>query len=205
VRAFDAGRSPTTGLLAGMVITLAVVSADSYYLTRQISRLRALQTDLADRSRRDSLQLLRIQNDLNTLGLAMRDMLDSSEPYPLTAWSGQFQRVRLDLEDALRRQDQLAVGARTPEQRQYLTDSLAQFWDAADRIFALAGSGHETEARAQIRISLQADRPRSAPRSRGCSSRTTKANRKPPGGCRASTIRWSGRSTPSWQSPSRRS
>jgi signal transduction histidine kinase len=139
-----------------MVFTLAAVSADSYYLTRQISRLRALQTDLADRSRRDSLQLLRIQNDLNTLGLAMRDMLDSSEPYPLTAWSGQFQRVRLDLEDALRRQDQLAVGARTPEQRQYLADSLAQFWDAVDRIFALAASGHETEARAQIRISLQA-------------------------------------------------
>jgi signal transduction histidine kinase len=139
-----------------MVFTLAAVSADSYYLTRQISRLRALQTDLADRSRRDSLQLLRIQNDLNTLGLAMRDMLDSSEPYPLTAWSGQFQRVRLDLEDALRRQDQLAVGTRTPEQRQYLADSLAQFWDAADRIFALAANGHETEARAQIRISLQA-------------------------------------------------
>jgi signal transduction histidine kinase len=139
-----------------MVFTLAAVSADSYYLTQQIARLRVLQTDLADRSRRDSLQLLRIQNDLNTLGLAMRDMLDSSEPYPLTAWSGQFQRVRLDLEDALRRQDQLAVGVRTPEQRQYLADSLAQFWDAADRIFALAGSGHETEARAQIRISLQA-------------------------------------------------
>lgn len=139
-----------------MVITLAAVSADSYYLTRQITRLRALQTDLADRNRRDSLQLLRVQNDLNTLGLAMRDMLDSSEPYPLTAWSGQFHRVRLDLEDALRRQEQLAVGARTPEQRQYLADSLAQFWDAADRIFALAGSGHEAEARTQIRLSLQA-------------------------------------------------
>jgi len=139
-----------------MVITLAAVSADSYYLTRQIARLRALQTDLADRSRRDSLQLLRIQNDLNSLGVAMRDMLDSNEPYPLTAWASQFQRVRLDLEDALRREEQLAVEARTPEQRQYLTDSLAQFWDASDRIFALARDGHEAEARAQIRLSLQA-------------------------------------------------
>src|SRR5258705_5092607 len=92
--------SPTKGLLAGMVITLAAASADSYYLTRQIARLRALQTDLADRNRKDSLQLLRIQNDLNSLGLAMRDMLASDEPYPLTAWSAQFQRVRLDLEDA---------------------------------------------------------------------------------------------------------
>jgi len=142
-----------------MVITLAAASADSYYLTRQIARLRALQTDLADRNRKDSLQLLRIQNDLNSLGLAMRDMLDSDEPYPpypLSAWSAQFQRVRSDLDDALRREEQLGVATRTPEQRQYLADSLAQFWDASDRIFALARDGHEADARAQIRLSLQA-------------------------------------------------
>ena len=141
-----------------MVIILAAVAADSYYLTRQIGRLRVLQTGLADRNRKDSLQLLRIQNDLNSLGLAMRDMLDtdSSDPYPLTAWSAQFQRVRLDLEDALRREDSLAVATRTPEQRQYLADSLAQFWDASDRTFALARAGHEPDARAQIRLSLQA-------------------------------------------------
>jgi signal transduction histidine kinase len=156
MRAFDGARSPTTGLLVGMVITLAAASADSYYLTRQIARLRVLQTDLADRNRKDSLQLLRIQNDLNSLGLAMRDMLDSDEPYPLTAWSAQFQRVRLDLEDALRREEQLGVATRTPEQRQYLADSLAQFWDASDRMFALARGGHEADARAQIRLSLQA-------------------------------------------------
>jgi signal transduction histidine kinase len=156
MRAFAGARSPTKGLLVGMVITLAAASADSYYLTRQIARLRVLQTDLADRNRKDSLQLLRIQNDLNSLGLAMRDMLDSDEPYPLTAWSAQFQRVRLDLEDALRREEQLGVATRTPEQRQYLADSLAQFWDASDRIFALARDGHEADARAQIRLSLQA-------------------------------------------------
>ncbi len=158
MRAFDAGRSPATGLLVGMIITLAAVAADSYYLTRQIGRLRELQTGLADRNRRDSLQLLRIQNDLNTLGLAMRDMLDveGGDRYPLTAWSAQFQRLRLDLADALRREDQLAVSTRTAEQRQYLADSLAQFWDASDRIFALARDGHEPDARAQIRLSLQA-------------------------------------------------
>jgi signal transduction histidine kinase len=154
--AIDAARSPTKGLLVGMVITLAAVVADSNYLTRQIARLRVLQTDLADRNRKDSLQLLRIQNDLNSLGLAMRDMVDSDEPYPLTAWSAQFDRVRLDLEDALRREEQVAVARRTPEQRQYLTDSLAQFWDASNRIFSLARGGHEAEARAQIRLSLQA-------------------------------------------------
>jgi hypothetical protein len=35
-------------------------------------------------NRQESLQLLRIQDDLNQLPLAMRDMLDSTEPYPLS-------------------------------------------------------------------------------------------------------------------------
>ena len=150
------GRSPTTALLLGLIVTLAAVVADSWYVTRQISGLRVLQTDLADRSRRNSFQLLRVQNDLNLLGLAMRDMLDSDEPYPLTAWSAQFQRIRTDLDNALQREQEVAVSRRTPEQQKYLESSLAQFWDAADRIFALAGSGQEAEARVQIRLSLQA-------------------------------------------------
>jgi signal transduction histidine kinase len=115
-----------------------------------------LQNDLADRNRKDSLQLLRIQNELNSLALAMRDMLDNDQPYPLTAWSAQFQRMRTDLDDALRQEQQLAFVDRTPEQRQYLQSYLSQFWDAVDRTFALARDGKEAEARAQIRLSLQA-------------------------------------------------
>jgi len=150
------GRSPTAALLFGLAITLLTVLSYSRYITLQISRLRTVQRDLADRNRKDSLQLLRIQNDLNSLGLAMRDMLDHDEPYPLTAWMGQFQRIRADLEDAIRLEDQVAVGRRTPEQRQYLGSSLAQFWDAVDRTFALAKENKEEEAREQIRLSLQA-------------------------------------------------
>jgi signal transduction histidine kinase len=149
-------RSPTTALLLGLILTLAAVVADSWYVTRQIAGLRVLQTDLVDRSRKNSLQLLRVQNDLNQLGLAMRDMLDSDEPYPLTAWTAQFQRIRTDLDAALRSEQEVAVSRRTPEQRAYLESSLAQFWDATDRIFALAASGQDAEARAQIRLSLQA-------------------------------------------------
>ena len=150
------GRSPTPALLLGLIVTLAAVVGVSWYITRQISGLRALQTDLADRNRTDSLQLLRIQNDLNSLGLAMRDMLDGEAPYPVTAWSAPFARIRGDLDSALAREADVAVTRRTPEQTQYLASSLAQFWDAADRIFVLAGGGHEAEARAQIRLSLQA-------------------------------------------------
>lgn len=149
-------QSPTAGLLFGLAITLTAVVAYSWYTTQHISGLRTLQTDLADRNRKDSLQLLRIQNDLNSLGLAMRDMLDTEERYPLTAWSAQFHRIRLDLEDALRREEEVAVARRTPDQRRYLANSVAQFWDAVDRIFVLAGDGNEEEARAQIRLSLQA-------------------------------------------------
>ena len=149
-------QSPTLGLILGLVITLAAVVAYSWYITRQIRGLRELQNNLADRNRKDSLQLLRIQDDLNSLGLAMRDMLDNDEPYPLTAWQAQFQRVRSDLDDAFRREEELAVARRTPEQREYLGKSLAQFWDAVGRAFALAQAGKQAEAREQIRVTLQA-------------------------------------------------
>src|ERR1700729_1060439 len=126
-------RSPTPGLFLGLIITLAAVVACSGYITWQISGLRELQNNLVDRNRKDSLQLLRIQNDLNSLALAMRDMLDNDEPYPLTAWSAQFQRVRADLGDALRRERQVPPVNRSADQQEFLSNSIAQFWDAVDR------------------------------------------------------------------------
>lgn len=149
-------RSPTATLLLGLVITLIAVVAYSCYIILQISGLRSVQRDLVDRNRKDSLQLLRIQNDLNSLGLAMRDMLDNDEPYPLTAWAAQFQRIRSDLDDAFHIEQQVAVGRRTEEQRLYLENSLVQFWGAVDNTLGLARQGQEDEAREQIRLSLQA-------------------------------------------------
>ena len=142
--------------MLGLIITLAAVVVYSWYITLQISGLRRLQSDLVDRNRKDSNQLLRIQNDLNSLAIAMRDMLDADEPYPLTAWAAQFERIRGDLEDAMRLEEKFAVASRTPEQSQYLGNSMAQFWDAVDRTFALARDGKNREAREQIRLSLQA-------------------------------------------------
>jgi signal transduction histidine kinase len=149
-------RSPTAGLLLGLILTLAAVVAYSAYIVLQIKGLRQLQSDFAARSRKDSLQLLRVQNDLNSLALAMRDMLDADEPYPLSAWSTQFQRIHTDLDDALRREEQVALVERSPEQREYLRSALAQFWDAADRTFVLAQNGKQEDARSEIRVSLQA-------------------------------------------------
>lgn len=152
---FKPERSPTLALLFGLVITLAAVVAYTAYITHQLDGLRELQRDLTDRNRKDSLQLLRLQNDLNSLGMSLRDMLDTGQPYPLKAWAAQFQRLQQDLEDALRLEEKLSVAHRTPEQRQYLDDSLAQLWVASDRTFALAAQGNEAAARAEVRNSLQ--------------------------------------------------
>ena len=149
-------RSPTSGLLLGLVITLAAVVAYASYITVQLAGLRKLQSEMVDRNRKDSLQLLRVQNDLNSLALAMRDMLDTTEPYPLTAWTAQFERIRQDLDAGLILQERLAGANRTPEQRRYLSQSVAQFWDAVNRMFGLAQNGKDAEAREQIRLSLQA-------------------------------------------------
>jgi signal transduction histidine kinase len=142
--------------LLGLVITLAAVLAYAFYITVQLSGLRRLQSDLVERNRKDSLQLLRVQNDLNLIGLAMRDMLDAGEPYPLLAWSAQFERIHEDLGEGLELEAQFASAGRTPEQQQYLSQSVAQFWDAVNRMFLLASAGQDDEAREQIRLSLQA-------------------------------------------------
>ena len=148
--------SPTTGLLLGLVLTLAAVLVYSFYTRAQLTGLRKLQSEMVDRNRKDSLQLLRVQNDLNSLALGMRDMLDAREPYPLTAWSSQFERIREDLDAALKVEASVSPAARTEDQRQFLNQAVAQFWDAVHRMFESAASGKEKEARDQIQLTLQA-------------------------------------------------
>jgi signal transduction histidine kinase len=153
-------RSPTYRLLAGLLVMLLAVGVYSGYTIVQLRSLRSLQTGTIDRNRLDSLLLLRIQNSLNLLALAMRDMLDTDAGddrlYPLTAWKPQFQRIRADLEDALAREEKVAAIERDAGQRRYLADSFRQFWDSLDRVFDFAAAGKADEARIQIRNSLQA-------------------------------------------------
>jgi len=73
-------RGPARGLYLGLAVTILAVLAYGAYITIQFAGVRKLQSELVDRNRRDSLQLLRIQNDLNSIALAMRDMLDAGEP-----------------------------------------------------------------------------------------------------------------------------
>jgi signal transduction histidine kinase len=152
----SARRSPTFRLLAGFIFILTTVGIYSAYTVSQIRNLRRLQLGTIDRNRADSFLLLRIQGDLNSLALAMRDILDANEPYPLQAWEPQFARIRKDLADAVRHEAEYSPGNRTQQQTRYLEQSLRQFWDAAERIFVLAHQGQPQEARSQIQLSLQA-------------------------------------------------
>jgi len=147
--------APTRGLYLGLVITVLAVLSYAAYITFQFAGIHRMQSDLVDRNRRDSLQLLRIQNDLNSLGLAMRDMQDPTEPYPILAWVAQFERIRTDLVDALEHESAISEAAPTSEQRLYLNQSLSQFWDSVNRMFSLAQSGFESDAAQQIRDTLQ--------------------------------------------------
>ncbi len=144
--------SPTNRLLIGLAVTLAAVAVFSLYALGQLAGLKDLQTGIIDRNRKDSLQLLRIQNDLNSLGLAMRDMLDNDEPYPLSAFHAPFTRMRADLEDALRLEAQLAPTG--SGRRQYIAGSLVQFWTTVDQLFALADK-EPAQARSMVRNTLQ--------------------------------------------------
>jgi hypothetical protein len=84
--------SPTPRLLIGIAATLLTVAVFSLWSLQQLSGLRDLQTNIIDRNRRESLQLIRIQNDLNVLGLAMRDMVEDRDGYGMQAWRGERNR-----------------------------------------------------------------------------------------------------------------
>ena len=151
-----AATSPTIRLLAGLAITLSAVAIYAGYTIVQLRGLEDLQARTIDRNRTDSLLLLRIQNNLNSIALALRDMLDDTEPYGVAAWRAPFQRIRTDLDDALRQEERYSPFDRPPEQRRFLGEAVTQFWDALDRIFGLAAGGHESDARVQVRLSLEA-------------------------------------------------
>lgn len=145
----SSGRSPTTPLYIGLVITLLAVIGYSWYVTKRMVSLRELQNNLIDRNRRDSLQLLRIQNELDSLDMSLRDMLDDQSaprPHVLSAWEPQFQRMRVDLTDAFAREQQVAPIARTPEQEHYLLNSVNQFWNALEHTFSASSNSNTRSA-----------------------------------------------------------
>ncbi len=98
------GHTPTFRLLAGLAVTLSAVAVYSAYTVYQLRALERLQSATIDRNRKDSLLVLRIQDDLNNVAHDLRDMLDQTEGYPLTAFRAPLARIRTDLADAMERE-----------------------------------------------------------------------------------------------------
>ena len=95
-------KSPTQRLLIGLLITLAAIAIFSWDAFYQLNRLRLLQHNLVDRNRHDSLLLVRVLNDVNTLGATLRYMTDSTQESKIIAYRDRFTNVRRDLEKAVR-------------------------------------------------------------------------------------------------------
>lgn len=129
----------TNRLIAGVLFSLLIIAAYAAYTVHSVNQMRAVETNIVERNRRASLQLIRIQSDLNALALAMRDMQEDQAPghhYGLGAWRAQFQRIRENLNDALQKETELNAGRRDPAQVLFLKSSLDQFFATSDHLFA---------------------------------------------------------------------
>jgi signal transduction histidine kinase len=145
-QAFEMTNSPTLRLLLGLLITLAAVAGFSSYTLFQLDRLRKLQTDTIDLNRHDSLLLLRIQGDINTIGLKLRDMRDmpnGPETQAIRQIRDELDRLRADLQDAIEHEEKMDPLSRQRGQHAALIKTLKEFWQNSDDVFAAAKQGHE--------------------------------------------------------------
>ena len=125
-------------LAAGVVASLCTVAGLGAYTYSEVRRLRDEQTAISERNRKDALQLLRIQNDLSALGVLMRDMVEGTEPYPMSGYQPAFERVRQDLTAAVHLEETLAPTVRDPAQQDQLVAALAVYWRELARMFEVS-------------------------------------------------------------------
>ncbi|MCU1294682.1 MAG: sensor histidine kinase [Bryobacterales bacterium] len=140
-------KSPTLRLLFGLLITLAAVTCFSSYSLYQVTMLRQLQTQTIDLNRHDSLLLLRVQNDVNILGLKLQDMTERPHLARIAQYRDEFDRLRSDLQHAVEADAKFAHATHRGESQLRLTASLRHFWLTTDEVFNAANTGHEEAAR----------------------------------------------------------
>jgi hypothetical protein len=129
----------------GLLITLAAVAGFSSYTLFQLDRLRKLQTDTIDLNRHDSLLLVRVQGDINTIGLKLRDMRDMSdgpETLAIARIRDDLNRVRADLQESIEEEEKFNPVTRHAGQHAGLIRALKEFWQNSDDVFAAARQGH---------------------------------------------------------------
>jgi len=137
-------RLPHNRLLAGLAVMLALILGLGLYAASQVLALRHFQRDVLERNRKDTLQLLRMQQDAYALAVSVHDMVGNVPRKPISIWGLEFRRLRVDLNQALQLETQYAPGARL--RREQLKSDLQQFWTVSDQVFALARRGFEGPA-----------------------------------------------------------
>jgi signal transduction histidine kinase len=148
---FAAARSPVLRLVLGLGLSLLTILGVCLYAAHEIALLRDEQMAVSERHRRDSLELLRIQNTLSALSVSMRDMMEQSDAPDrdrLIAWQNTFARLRADLTQAIDAERTFAP-PRNPGQQQELTDTADRLWAAIDRAFTLQIHG-DTRSAAEV-------------------------------------------------------
>ncbi len=168
-------KSPTIRLLFGLLITLAAVTGFCWYSLYQLDGLRRLQNDTIDLNRHDSLLLLRVQEDLNTIGLKLRDMTQLPRNSGIASYRDPFARLRADLRHAFQSEAKLKPPIHPPEEEEALRDAINEFWQTSDQVFAEASAGHERVARALVSTRLSAEQSLLATRVSDQLERNTKA------------------------------
>src|ERR1700685_1091100 len=147
----------------------------SWYALYQLSGLRKLQTQTIDLNRHDSLLLLRVQNDLNTVGLKLRDMTQLPPAAGIAAYRSDFASLREDLEEAIQEEARLAPVTRRAGRQAELVRTLKQFWQLTDQVFEEAKAGHETAARSLVLTQLSPQQSALAARVSGFLERNNEA------------------------------
>lgn len=143
-------QAPTTRLTAAFLLALAMLGGFALLALWQIGELRDQQLQVNDRNRRSTLQLLRIQNTLNSLALSARDMSEGSGGYPIPAYRPQVERLLLDLADALRKERELSPVERLPAQHNLMEQQAAGLQEAFHLALRLSEEGNESAARRQL-------------------------------------------------------
>ena len=138
--------SPHLRLLAGIGMMLVLFLGFGVYTARQMRQLRLYQRQVLERGRRDTLQLLRIQEDAYELTLSVENMAERQPRVPILVWRADFLRLRRDLDRALAREARLAPPGRGQEESAQMARSLKQFWNISDQAFGLARRGFENQA-----------------------------------------------------------
>ena len=150
-------KSPTVRLLLGLLITLAAVTFFSWYSLRQLAGLRQLQRQTIDLNRHDSLLLLQVQNDLNEVGLKLRDMVQAPGASNIGQYQAEFEQLRSDLEQSIKEEVALAPVTRGPAAKEQLIRSLQTLRRTSDEVFQRAKEGNDTSARRLAATKLSAE------------------------------------------------